>query len=76
MQVEIGGDTQSTDGTEASHIHSLNPPLHNCDEGYEFWLLQVSQLEKLSSALLFVPNRSVQHTCIAHRSSTSICLQP
>ena len=41
-KVEIGGDAQSTDGAEASHWHSLNPPMHSCAEGYEFWLLQVS----------------------------------
>ena len=37
-QVEIGGDSQSTDGTEASHMHSRDDL--NCNRGYEFWLLE------------------------------------
>ena len=36
-KVEIGGDTQSTDGTEPSHMHSRDDM--NCDRGYEFWLM-------------------------------------
>ena len=37
-KVEIGGDTQSTDGTEASHMHSRDDL--NCTRGYEFWLMK------------------------------------
>ena len=33
-QVEIGGDAQSTDGTEASHMHSADDL--NYDRGYEW----------------------------------------
>jgi galactosylceramidase len=36
LKVEIGGDTQSTDGTEASHMHARDEL--NCDAGYEGWL--------------------------------------
>lgn len=36
LKVEIGGDTQSTDGTEASHMHSRDDL--NCNRGYEGWL--------------------------------------
>eukprot|EP01079_Euglenida_sp_SAG-EU17-18_P002431 gene2431-3209_t len=36
LKVEIGGDTQSTDGTEASHQHSRGDL--NCERGYEGWL--------------------------------------
>eukprot|EP01052_Picozoa_sp_SAG31_P050534 SAG31_NODE_11574_length_1016_cov_1.732824_1_plen_257_part_00 len=38
IKVEIGGDTQSTDGTEASHMHSRNGL--SCGNGFEFWLLR------------------------------------
>ena len=35
--MEIGGDAQSTDGAEASHMH--NPWDENYDRGYEWWLM-------------------------------------
>jgi hypothetical protein len=38
LKVEIGGDTNSTDGTEPSHMHS--PSDLNCDRGYEWWLME------------------------------------
>ena len=38
LKVEIGGDSQSTDGTEASHMHYRDDL--NCNRGYEFWLLE------------------------------------
>ena len=38
IKVEIGGDGQSTDGTEPSHQHYRDDL--SCDRGYEFWLLQ------------------------------------
>ena len=38
LKVEIGGDSQSTDGTEASHAHYRNDL--NCNRGYEWWLLE------------------------------------
>lgn len=38
LKVEIGGDSQSTDGTEASHMHERNDL--SCARGYEFWLLK------------------------------------
>eukprot|EP00438_Fugacium_kawagutii_P001295 Skav226279 [mRNA] locus=scaffold3301:65612:66792:+ [translate_table: standard] len=38
LKVEIGGDSQSTDGTESSHMHdSDNVNLHT---GYEWWLMK------------------------------------
>jgi hypothetical protein len=37
-KVEIGGDTQSTDGTEPSHMHTRDDL--NCTRGYEFWLMK------------------------------------
>jgi galactosylceramidase len=40
-KVEIGGDTQSTDGTEASFRHYREePPQCGAARGYEMWLLQ------------------------------------
>ncbi|KAK7508505.1 hypothetical protein BaRGS_00000071 [Batillaria attramentaria] len=37
LKVEIGGDAQSTDGTEASHMH--NSWDENYQRGYEWWLM-------------------------------------
>jgi O-glycosyl hydrolase len=37
LKVEIGGDTNSTDGAEPSHMHTRNDL--NCDRGYEWWLM-------------------------------------
>jgi len=38
IKVEIGGDCQSTSGTEPSHMHSRDDL--GCTRGYEGWLLQ------------------------------------
>ncbi|KAA0170822.1 hypothetical protein FNF27_06517 [Cafeteria roenbergensis] len=38
LKVEIGGDAQSTDGTEPSHQHTEDDL--NCDRGYEWYLLK------------------------------------
>lgn len=38
LKVEIGGDTNSTDGSEASHEHTRGAV--NCDTGYEWWLME------------------------------------
>ena len=38
LKVEIGGDSQSTDGTEPSHMHS--PDDLNFKRGYEWWLMK------------------------------------
>eukprot|EP00946_MAST-07B_sp_MAST-7B-sp1_P001804 g1804.t1 len=38
IKVEIGGDSQSTDGTEASHMHTRGDL--DCHRGYEWWLLE------------------------------------
>ena len=37
LKVEIGGDSQSTDGTESSHMHSADDLDYT--RGYEWWLL-------------------------------------
>jgi len=38
LKVEIGGDAQSTEGTEASHMHTEDDL--NFERGYEWWLMQ------------------------------------
>lgn len=38
LKVEIGGDDQSTDGTEASHMHEEWE--ENYNRGYEWWLMK------------------------------------
>ncbi|XP_046548389.1 galactocerebrosidase-like [Haliotis rubra] len=38
LKVEIGGDAQSTDGSEASHMH--NSWEENYHRGYEWWLMK------------------------------------
>ena len=38
LKVEVGGDTYSTSGAEASHQHSATDL--NCDRGYEWWLME------------------------------------
>ena len=38
IKVEIGGDTQSTEGTEASHMHTRDDL--NCSRGYEWTVLR------------------------------------
>jgi O-glycosyl hydrolase len=38
LKVEVGGDTNSTSGSEASHQHTATDL--NCDRGYEWWLME------------------------------------
>jgi O-glycosyl hydrolase len=38
LKVEIGGDTNSTNGAEASHMRTATDL--NCNRGYEWWLMQ------------------------------------
>ena len=37
LKVEIGGDAESTEGTEASHMHAADD--ENYHRGYEWWLM-------------------------------------
>jgi galactosylceramidase len=41
-QVEIGGDAQSTDGTESSHMHSADDL--NYERGYEWCVFRVHRV--------------------------------
>ena len=38
MKVEVGGDTNSTDGSEPSHMHTRAN--ENYERGYEWWLMK------------------------------------
>ncbi|MFJ9817663.1 RICIN domain-containing protein [Streptomyces sp. NPDC101151] len=38
LKVEIGGDANSTDGAEPSHMHTADD--QNYDRGYEWWLME------------------------------------
>ncbi|MBM9503513.1 ricin-type beta-trefoil lectin domain protein [Streptomyces sp. KK5PA1] len=38
LKVEIGGDTNSTDGSESSHMHAAGTV--DCSSGYEWWLME------------------------------------
>ena len=40
-KVEIGGDMNSTDGSEPSHMRT--PDDHNYQRGYEWWLMEESK---------------------------------
>lgn len=39
LKVEIGGDTDTTEGAESSHMHSAQDP-GNYQRGYEWWLMK------------------------------------
>jgi Glycosyl hydrolase family 59 len=47
LKVEIGGDTNSTDGTELSHEPQQGQV--NCNAGYEWWLME--QAKKLNPGI-------------------------
>jgi hypothetical protein len=38
LKVEVGGDTNSTDGSEPSHMHTRTD--ENYDRGFEWWLME------------------------------------
>ena len=49
LKVEIGGDTNSTDGAERSHQHTRGAI--NCNAGYEFWLMEQAKARNPSIKL-------------------------
>ncbi|BFZ07700.1 hypothetical protein BsWGS_10738 [Bradybaena similaris] len=53
LKVEIGGDTQSTDGTEASHMH--NSWEENYERGYEWWLMSEAKKRNPNIKLYGLP---------------------
>ncbi|MBL1099279.1 galactosylceramidase [Streptomyces coffeae] len=38
LKLEVGGDTNSTDGAEPSHMHTRDTV--DCDQGYQWWLAE------------------------------------
>ncbi|XP_077179527.1 galactocerebrosidase isoform X2 [Paroedura picta] len=53
LKVEIGGDAQSTDGTEASHMHYEND--ENYFRGYEWWLMKEAKKRNPNIKLIGLP---------------------
>ncbi|XP_071482497.1 galactocerebrosidase-like isoform X1 [Diadema antillarum] len=53
LKVEIGGDAQSTDGTEPSHMHSADD--ENYQRGYEWWLMKEAKARNPNIKLYGLP---------------------
>ncbi|XP_028294488.1 galactocerebrosidase isoform X2 [Gouania willdenowi] len=53
LKVEIGGDAQSTDGTEPSHMHYEND--ENYFRGYEWWLMKEAKKRNPNITLIGLP---------------------
>uniref|UniRef100_A0A3Q3XEL3 Galactocerebrosidase n=1 Tax=Mola mola TaxID=94237 RepID=A0A3Q3XEL3_MOLML len=53
LKVEIGGDAQSTDGTESSHMHYEDD--ENYFRGYEWWLMKEAKKRNPDITLIGLP---------------------
>ncbi|XP_028995859.1 galactocerebrosidase isoform X2 [Betta splendens] len=53
LKVEIGGDAQTTDGTEPSHMHYEND--ENYFRGYEWWLMKEAKRRNPNITLIGLP---------------------
>jgi galactosylceramidase len=54
LKVEIGGDAQSTDGAESSHMHDpWSPP--SFERGYEWWLMKEAKARNPAIKLYGLP---------------------
>ncbi|GAA2300434.1 ricin-type beta-trefoil lectin domain protein [Streptomyces hawaiiensis] len=53
LKVEMGGDTNSTDGAEASHQHTKGTV--NCNAGYEFWMMEQAKARNPDIKVLGMP---------------------
>ncbi|XP_060684541.1 galactocerebrosidase isoform X2 [Hemiscyllium ocellatum] len=53
LKVEIGGDAQTTDGTEPSHMHDEND--ENYSRGYEWWLMKEAKKRNPNIKLIGLP---------------------
>ena len=75
VKVEIGGDSQSTDGTEASHMHARDDL--DCNRGYEWWLLEEARARNpqvVTYALSWaVPEWVGNDTYYSDVSSSGVC---
>jgi hypothetical protein len=65
LKVEIGGDDQSTDGSESSHMHE--PWDENYNRGYEWWLMK--EAKKVS--ILYMHDRNTYNS--AQSRNLTIC---
>jgi len=54
LKVEMGGDTDSTEGAEPSHMHG-GPADANYNRGYEWWLMKEAKARKPSLKLYGLP---------------------
>ncbi|MEV4315538.1 ricin-type beta-trefoil lectin domain protein [Actinocrispum sp. NPDC049592] len=53
LKAEIGGDTNSTSGAEASHAHFRGDL--NCDRGYEWWIMEQAKARNPNIKLVGLP---------------------
>src|SRR5271170_5659983 len=53
LKVEIGSDCDSTDGAEASHMHT--PDEENYNRGYEWWIMEEAKKRQPSISLSALP---------------------
>ncbi|XP_066550276.1 galactocerebrosidase isoform X2 [Amia ocellicauda] len=53
LKVEIGGDAQTTDGTESSHMHYKDD--ENYFRGYEWWLMKEAKKRNPNITLIGLP---------------------
>lgn len=54
LKVEMGGDTDSTEGAEPSHMHA-GPGDEDYNRGYEWWLMKEAKARKPSLKLYGLP---------------------
>jgi galactosylceramidase len=54
LKVEIGGDTDATEGAEPSHIHYKTDP-GNYNRGYEWWLMKEAKKRNPNIKLYGLP---------------------
>ena len=54
LKVEMGGDTDSTEGAEPSHMHA-GPQDENYNRGYEWWLMKEAKARNPSLKLYGLP---------------------
>ncbi|XP_056666565.1 galactocerebrosidase-like isoform X2 [Monodelphis domestica] len=54
LKVEVGGDGQTTDGTEPSHMHSSNE-MGDYRRGYEWWLMKEAKKRNPNIKLIGLP---------------------
>src|SRR3954453_19875231 len=53
LKVEVGGDTNSTSGSEPSHEHTRGDL--NCNRGYEWWIMEQAKARNPAIKLAALP---------------------